>query len=110
MVTFVETRVLPVDPHHPSRIALTQATALLHSGWPVAFSTETVYGLGADALNPLAVRAIFRATGRPADNPLIVHVADPGHVQALARKIPPLARRLIERFWPGPLTQLPQLG
>ncbi len=104
MVTFVETRVLPVDPHHPSRTALTLAAALLRSGWPVAFPTETVYGLGADALNPVAVRAIFRAKGRPADDPLIVHVADPDHVQALAQEIPPLARRLIERFWPGPLT------
>jgi L-threonylcarbamoyladenylate synthase len=104
VVTFVETRVLPVNPHRPSRTALVEAAALLWSGWPVAFPTETVYGLGGDALNPVAVRAIFRAKGRPADNPLIVHVADPDHVLALAQKIPPLAGRLIERFWPGPLT------
>ena len=70
----------------------------------VAFPTETVYGLGADALNEKAVRRIFEAKGRPADNPLIVHIADFNDLKKLAREIPREAKLLAERFWPGPLT------
>ncbi|MEO2151791.1 MAG: L-threonylcarbamoyladenylate synthase, partial [Thermococcus sp.] len=70
----------------------------------VAFPTETVYGLGADALNEKAVRRIFEAKGRPADNPLIVHIADFNDLKKLARDIPEEARLLAEKFWPGPLT------
>lgn len=85
--------------------ALRRAGAILRRGGLVAFPTETVYGLGADALNPEAVARIFAAKGRPADNPLIVHVtgieqAGPAVVAAW----PDVARRLAERFWPGPLT------
>ena len=85
--------------------ALRSAGALLRRGGLVAFPTETVYGLGADALNPQAVARIFAAKGRPADNPLIVHVT--GVEQAGPEVVahwPPVARRLAERFWPGPLT------
>ncbi|WP_297469326.1 L-threonylcarbamoyladenylate synthase [Thermococcus sp.] len=70
----------------------------------VAFPTETVYGLGADALNEKAVRRIFEAKGRPADNPLIVHIADFNDLKKLAKEIPREAKLLAERFWPGPLT------
>jgi L-threonylcarbamoyladenylate synthase len=70
----------------------------------VAFPTETVYGLGADAMNESAVRKIFEAKGRPADNPLIVHVGGPGDVERVAEGVSADAFRLIERFWPGPLT------
>ncbi|WP_297479713.1 L-threonylcarbamoyladenylate synthase [Thermococcus sp.] len=70
----------------------------------VAFPTETVYGLGADALNEKAVRRIFEAKGRPADNPLIVHIADFNDLKKLAREIPREAKLLADRFWPGPLT------
>jgi L-threonylcarbamoyladenylate synthase len=79
------------------------AAALLRDGGLVAFPTETVYGLGAHALDTEAVRGIFTAKGRPADDPLIVHVARTADVEALAA-LSPVAHRLAERFWPGPLT------
>jgi len=81
-----------------------QAAAVLRAGGLVAFPTETVYGLGADARNPAAVARIFSAKGRPADHPLIVHVADAGQLTAWARDIPETAWRLAAAFWPGPLT------
>lgn len=80
------------------------AASLLRAGGRVAFPTETVYGLGADATNEAAVARIFEAKGRPADNPLIVHLADPGDVEAIVRDVPELARLLISAFFPGPLT------
>lgn len=83
---------------------LAAAAALLRSGGLVAFPTETVYGLGANALDEQAVRRVFAAKGRPADNPLIVHVASLDEVTSVARSLPPAARRLAERYWPGPLT------
>ncbi len=81
-----------------------RAGAALAAGDLVAFPTETVYGLGADGTNPRAVANIYRVKGRPADNPLILHVADAAAAEALAREWPDDARRLAERFWPGPLT------
>ncbi|WP_442955811.1 L-threonylcarbamoyladenylate synthase [Paenibacillus sp. y28] len=83
---------------------LHEAAQLLREGELVAFPTETVYGLGADAANPAAVEAIFAAKGRPSDNPLIVHIADRSQLTALCRNVPPLAERLMDAFWPGPLT------
>ncbi|WP_099211295.1 L-threonylcarbamoyladenylate synthase [Thermococcus henrietii] len=80
------------------------AGRLIIEGKLVAFPTETVYGLGADALNENAVRRIFEAKGRPADNPLIVHIADFNDLKKLAREIPEEAKLLAEKFWPGPLT------
>ena len=80
------------------------AARLILEGKLVAFPTETVYGLGADALNEEAVRRIFEAKGRPADNPLIVHIADFNDLKKLAREVPREAKLLAERFWPGPLT------
>ena len=82
---------------------LDRAAQLLRDGQLVAFPTETVYGLGADALNPQAVAAIYQAKGRPAHNPLIVHVADLATAQQLAQWNE-AAQRLAERYWPGPLT------
>jgi L-threonylcarbamoyladenylate synthase len=81
-----------------------RAASLLVRGGLIAFATETVYGLGADALNQLAVARIFEAKGRPHFDPLIVHVADPEWLERLVRSVPENARRLIDRFWPGPLT------
>lgn len=81
-----------------------RAVAVLRDGGLVAFPTETVYGLGADAANPDAVRRIFAAKGRPADHPLIVHLADAGRLAAWALAVPEAARRLATAFWPGPLT------
>ncbi len=80
------------------------AARLILEGKLVAFPTETVYGLGADALNENAVRRIFEAKGRPADNPLIVHIADFNDLKKLAREVPREAKLLARRFWPGPLT------
>lgn len=88
-----------------------QAAAIIKSGGLVAMPTETVYGLAADALNGPAVAAIFRAKGRPMDNPLIVHIAELPQIYPLVREFPDKARRLAESFWPGPLTMiLPKSG
>ena len=81
-----------------------RAVALLRAGELVAFPTETVYGLGADANNPLAIAKIFAAKGRPADHPLIVHLADASQIERWAIDIPEAARKLAAAFWPGPLT------
>lgn len=83
---------------------LDRAVAVLRAGGLVAFPTETVYGLGADASNPAAVRRIFEAKERPATHPLIVHLADAVQLANWAREVPEHARRLARRFWPGPLT------
>lgn len=87
----------------PSPDALTKAGALIRDGRLVAFPTETVYGLGADATNDRAVAAIYEAKGRPQFNPLIVHVAGPADVAALVI-VDERAETLMERYWPGPLT------
>lgn len=84
--------------------AVEEAARLLREGRLVVFPTETVYGLGANALDAAAVLGIFRAKGRPADNPLIVHLADVADLPLVAREVAPLARRLAQAFWPGPLT------
>jgi L-threonylcarbamoyladenylate synthase len=93
------TRILPADAD-----AIREAAAILRRGGLVAFPTETVYGLGADATNDQAVRAMFAAKGRPADHPVIVHVADSAQLDALAAKVPAAARKLAAAFWPGPMT------
>lgn len=80
------------------------AAELIRQGQAVGMPTETVYGLGCDAGNPDAVRGVFAAKGRPADNPLIVHIADLNDWAPLVTEIPPLAMTLAQRFWPGPLT------
>lgn len=82
----------------------TEAATYIKAGQVVAFPTETVYGLGADAFNPEAVQRIFEAKGRPSDNPLIVHVATAAEVPRAAAAMPPVAEQLLERFTPGPLT------
>jgi L-threonylcarbamoyladenylate synthase len=84
--------------------AVTAAAQALRDGLLVAFPTETVYGLGADARNPAAVRAIFAAKGRPADHPVIVHVHDAARARRWSRAFPAGAQRLADAFWPGPLT------
>ena len=89
-------------PNAPGQIA--RAAALLRAGGVVAFPTETVYGLGADAANDEALRRIFSIKGRPTDHPLIVHLAASVQMQDWARDIPTAAYALADRFWPGPLT------
>jgi len=81
-----------------------QAVAVLRAGGLVAFPTETVYGLGADAANAEALAKVFAAKGRPHDHPLIVHIADAVQLANWAREIPPAAHALAKKFWPGPLT------
>lgn len=88
----------------PSSAEIAAAAQRLRAGELVAFPTETVYGLGADALNPVAVRRVFEAKGRPADHPLIVHLPDAGQIVDWARDIPREAIALAQAFWPGPLT------
>lgn len=70
----------------------------------MAFPTETVYGLGANGLDPLSVAEIYRAKGRPSDNPLILHIYEKAQAYALAKEISPLAEKVMDKFWPGPLT------
>lgn len=86
--------------------AIEDAALILKQGGLVAFPTETVYGLGADARNPVAVSKIFKAKQRPANHPLIVHLAESGQMTQWARNIPPLAWRLAEQYWPGPLAMI----
>ncbi len=88
----------------PDFQGIARAVALLREGLLVAFPTETVYGLGADARRPLAVQRIFAAKGRPADHPVIVHLASAREADAWAAQWPPAARKLAAAFWPGPLT------
>lgn len=87
---------------------LAEAGRIIRQGGLVAFPTETVYGLGGDALNPASSRKIYAAKGRPGDNPLIVHIADIEHLQQLVCEIPVKAQKLAEAFWPGPLTMIYQ--
>ena len=90
--------------HSVSDLDITRAAAQLKAGELVAFPTETVYGLGADASNADAVRKVFAAKGRPADHPLIVHIADKVQLVNWAREIPQAVHTLAQKFWPGPLT------
>ncbi len=90
--------------------AYESAAHVLQSGGLVAFPTETVYGLGGNALNPEASAKIYAAKGRPSDNPLIVHVSDVEMVEELVMEVPENARKLMEVFWPGPLTIILKAG
>lgn len=98
------TRVLKVSPESPEPELIREAAEVLQRGGLVAFPTETVYGLGANALDDQAVRRIFEAKRRPSDNPIIIHIAHFEDLYVLARDIPESAERLTRRFWPGPLT------
>jgi L-threonylcarbamoyladenylate synthase len=99
----ITTNILSTDPEHLQQ-SIDDAAEVLRRGGLVAFPTETVYGLGADAFNAAAVERVFQAKNRPPDNPLIVHVAGIGQLHDIARSVPANALRLAERFWPGPLT------
>ena len=98
----------------PLAARIDRAVDLLRAGELVAFPTETVYGLGADATNPSAVARIFAAKGRPADHPVIVHIPGAAYVERWARRVPAVAWELAEAFWPGQLTLIlerqPQVG
>ena len=98
--------IVKVNPHAPERGIIKRAAAILRDGGLVAFPTETVYGLGADALNPAAVRKIFTAKDRPDWDPLIVHVRDLDMAHMLMKRLLPTFELLACRFWPGPLTMV----
>ncbi len=93
-----------IEPFSPESAAA--AAQILKAGGLVAIPTETVYGLAANALDEKAVRAIFEAKGRPQDNPLIVHISDMEMINPLVTEVPGIAKRLAEKFWPGPLTMI----
>ncbi|MBX9582161.1 MAG: threonylcarbamoyl-AMP synthase [Gemmataceae bacterium] len=98
------TPVLRIDPTAPEPGAVRRAADLIRAGRLVAFPTETVYGLGANALDPAAVAGIFAAKGRPATNPVIVHIAEVAQAAEVTAEWPGVAGKLAARFWPGPLT------
>ena len=99
-----ETLTLKVDSQNPDIAKIEIAAQFIRKGGLVAFPTETVYGLGADALNPDAVLALFEAKKRPLDNPPIIHVANQSEIYRLVEAVPKKAELLMEKFWPGPLT------
>lgn len=100
------TKVITINPTNIDMDLLSQAADVIKHGGLVAFPTETVYGLGADTFNTDAVANIFRAKGRPMDNPLISHIADIGELEKFAREIPESAVKLANEFWGGPLTMI----
>lgn len=102
----MDTIIEKVDPVHIDTDVMEQAGKLIAEGELVAFPTETVYGLGGDALDPDASRRIYAAKGRPSDNPLIVHIADFDDMKRVAREVPEQAKKLADAFWPGPLTMI----
>lgn len=105
----METKIVTIGKdENPESIRqkLSEAGAVIRQGGLVAFPTETVYGLGGDALNPRSSEKIYAAKGRPCDNPLIVHIADMDHLGPIVSGIPEKARILAEAFWPGPLTMI----
>jgi tRNA threonylcarbamoyl adenosine modification protein (Sua5/YciO/YrdC/YwlC family) len=104
----MNTEILKVDGKKPDIDLMKRAGALIAAGELVAFPTETVYGLGGDALDPDASRKIYAAKGRPSDNPLIVHIADFEDLTRVAKTVPEEARLLADAFWPGPLTMIVQ--
>jgi L-threonylcarbamoyladenylate synthase len=98
------TRYLQVDAENPDLHIIKRAAEFIKAGELVAFPTETVYGLGADAFQSKAVGKIFQAKGRPAENALLVHISNQDQVLELAEQVPVTAQKLIDRFWPGPLS------
>ncbi|MDI9481321.1 MAG: L-threonylcarbamoyladenylate synthase [Syntrophomonadaceae bacterium] len=106
----METVYWQVDPDQPAAHIIEEAAALIRAGELVAFPTETVYGLGADAFSPTAVEKIYAAKNRPPMNPLLVHIARFDQIQQIAGQVPDTARLLIESFWPGPLSLILPAG
>ena len=102
----METKLLVTDSRTPDAAVIAQAGQIIKEGGLVAFPTETVYGLGGDALNPDSSRKIYAAKGRPSDNPLIVHIAEMEALDKICAQIPQEMRQLAEAFWPGPLTMI----
>lgn len=102
----MQTKVLKINSADIDNICIKEAAKLIQKGELVAFPTETVYGLGADALRPEAANKIYAAKGRPSDNPLIVHIARFEELVSIAKEVPKQAKLLADAFWPGPLTMI----
>ncbi len=102
----MKTKIIPMDEKHIDKEALKEAGKIIQSGGLVAFPTETVYGLGGDALNEESSGRIYQAKGRPSDNPLIVHIYRMEDLYPIVEQVPETARKLADAFWPGPLTMI----
>jgi len=102
----METKLIKINPDMLTKESVREAADIIRSGGLVAFPTETVYGLGANALDETAAAKIYKAKGRPSDNPLIVHIANLKDMEELALDIPNMAYKLAQVFWPGPLTMI----
>ncbi|WP_026517496.1 L-threonylcarbamoyladenylate synthase [Butyrivibrio sp. MC2021] len=105
----METKLVVIDEKNideEAAAALKEAGSIIRDGGLVAFPTETVYGLGGDALNPSSSKKIYAAKGRPSDNPLIVHISKFEDLEKIVKEVPEAARKLSEAFWPGPLTMI----
>ncbi len=102
----MKTKWVKIQEEKLKKETIQEAGCIIRNGGLVAFPTETVYGLGGDALNPLSARKIYEAKGRPSDNPLIVHIANVEDMKRIAVEIPEQAMLLAKRFWPGPLTMI----
>jgi len=100
----IQTKQVPVSPQHPEPGIISEAALVLRQGGLVAFPTETVYGLAADAFSESAIQKVFDAKGRPADNPLIVHIAEMSSLSSITASFPEVGTTLARTFWPGPLT------
>jgi L-threonylcarbamoyladenylate synthase len=101
-----KTKIIKINAEKPEEAHLREAAAILRRGGLVAFPTETVYGLGAAVNHPQAIQRLYAVKGRPVDNPLIVHLDSYQRLPAVAVAVPPAARRLAGKFWPGPLTMV----
>ncbi|MCR4866491.1 MAG: threonylcarbamoyl-AMP synthase [Lachnospiraceae bacterium] len=102
----MDTKIIKIDEENIDEALISQAGKIIKNGGLVAFPTETVYGLGGDALNRESSKKIYAAKGRPSDNPLIVHIADIRDMDAIVLKVTENAIKLAKRFWPGPLTMI----
>lgn len=100
----METRIIKIDRERIDEGLMEEAATIIRKGGTVAFPTETVYGLGANGLDEEAVKKIYKAKGRPSDNPLILHISSMEELKPLVDEISEEARLCIEKFWPGPLT------
>ncbi|WP_317856446.1 L-threonylcarbamoyladenylate synthase [Chakrabartyella piscis] len=102
----MNTRVIKINPENPEIDLVVEAAEVLKNGGLVAFPTETVYGLGGNGLDTDACKKIYEAKGRPSDNPLILHISQFSELRSIVREIPPMGEKLMEAFWPGPLTMV----
>lgn len=102
----MQTKLIKIDADDPNKEDMQEAAEIIRSGGLVAFPTETVYGLGANALDPEASKRIYAAKGRPSDNPLIVHICRFEELESIAKEVPTQAGKLADAFWPGPLTMI----